>query len=226
MWSDFTAIALFAAFAETSNAFVPSHRQSGASSLKMSELDGMVGLSVEVGGKVWDPLNLNEYVPAEHARATELANGRSAMLANVGWFWPKLVGTFDSQDVTTTDPIDAIMQADPQWWAQFIILCGTVEAWKYKESMKEGKSSTGGGEPVVDYLKGYPADEAARRDMELKELKNGRLAMIGFASYLSAHFIPGSVPFLPASPQEGQSLEAKPEEELVETSFCCLANYQ
>ena len=198
MMRSVSAFTLLVATAGTCNAFVQPSSKSTTSSLKMSELDGMVGVDVETGNKIFDPLGLNEYIPAEAARATELANGRSAMLANVGWFWPKVVGTFDSNDVTTTDPIDAIMQADPQWWAQFIILCGVFESWKYKESMKEGKSSTGGGEPVVDYMRGYPKDEAGRRAMELKELKNGRLAMIGFASYLSAHFIPGSVPFLPS----------------------------
>jgi len=30
------------------------------------------------------------------------------------------------------------------------------------------------------------------------ELKNGRLAMLAFASYISAYYIPGSVPALPA----------------------------
>lgn len=119
------------------------------------------------------------------------------MLATVGWLWPKFVGTFDSQDVTTTDPVGAIMQADPQWWAQFIIFCGTIEAYKYREGLN-GKSSTGGGEPVIDWAKGYPADEAGRRDIELKELKNGRLAMLSIAAFFSAKFIPGSVPLMPA----------------------------
>ena len=123
--------------------------------------------------------------------------GRSAMLATVGWFWPQVVGTFNSDDVTTTDPIKAIGEASPQWWAQFVILCGVIEAYKYKEALN-GKSWTHGGTPVFDYLKGYPDDEAKRRDIELKELKNGRLAMIGFASFVSAHYIPGSVPGLPA----------------------------
>ena len=155
----------------------------------------MICRSINFKKKQWDPLELSDYVPPTWARQAELANGRSAMLATVGWFWPAQVGMFDSNDVTTTDPIDAILQADPQWWAQFIILCGTFEAYKYKQGLT-GKSSTGGGEPVVDYLKGYPKDEEGRKAMELKELKNARLAMIGIASFVSAHFIPGSVPFL------------------------------
>jgi len=169
------------------------------SPLKASDLDGLVGADVETGGVIWDPMNLNEYLPADHARATELANGRVAMLANIGWFWPKYVGTFASTDVTTVDPINAIGQADFQWWAQFILLCGTIEAWKYNQSNKPNKSSTGGvGEPVVDWSGLYPKDDEARKLMQLRELKNGRLAMLGIASYMSAHFIPNSVPFLPA----------------------------
>jgi hypothetical protein len=90
----------------------------------------------------YDPWGMNQWVPADYARKAELANGRSAMLATVGWVWPKWFGLFDSNDVTTTDPIDAIMQADPQWWAQFIIFCGTIEAWKYNAELN-GKSFVG-----------------------------------------------------------------------------------
>ena len=118
------------------------------------------------------------------------------MLANVGWFFPKLVGTFDSDDVTTTDPIEAIFQADPQWWAQFLLLCGVIEFYKYKQE-QSGKSFTGEGAPVLDYAKQWDKmDDEQKKDMRMKELKNGRLAMIGFASYVAAYFIPGSVPLL------------------------------
>jgi len=141
----------------------------------------------------FDPLGLSDYVPTDWARRAELSNGRSAMLATVGWFFPKIFGTFNSQDVTTNDPIDAILQADPQWWAQFIILCGVFESYKYNAEL-EGKSFVGAGEPAVDYLKLYPTDAKAREDMKLKELKNARLAMIGIAGLVSNHFIPGSCP--------------------------------
>ena len=137
----------------------------------------------------FDPLNLSDYVPLDWARRAELSNGRSAMLATVGWFFPKVFGTFDSQDVTTTDPIDAILQADPQWWAQFILLCGVFETWKYKAEL-DGKSFLGGAEPAVDYLKLWPTDPAKQEEMRIKELKNARLAMIGIAGLVSNHVRP------------------------------------
>jgi hypothetical protein len=115
------------------------------------------------------------------------------MLATVGWFFPKVFGTFASQDVTTTDPIDAILQADPQWWAQFFVICGVFENWKYNQELN-GKSFLGGPEPAVDYLKLWPKDAKGQEEMRTKELKNGRLAMIGIAGLVSNHFIPGSCP--------------------------------
>ena len=36
--------------------------------------------------------------------------------------------------------------------------------------------------------------DAQKDEMRLKELKNGRLAMIAMAAYTSEHWIPGSVP--------------------------------
>lgn len=120
------------------------------------------------------------------------------MLANVGWFWPQIVGTFKSDDVTTTDPIEAILQADPQWWAQFLLICGVFESYKYTQELN-GKSFVGEGEPVVDWLRQWDKlSDKQKEEMRMKELKNGRLAMIGFASYVAAYFIPGSVPGLTA----------------------------
>jgi hypothetical protein len=143
-------------------------------------------------------MNLSDWIPVEYARKAELSNGRSAMLATVGWFFPAVVGTFQSDDVTTTDPIDAIMQADPQWWAQFIIFCGLIEAIKYRAEL-EGKSYIGEGDAAIDYMRFWGGmSDADKQVMRTKELKNGRLAMIGFASFVSAHFIPGSVPVLPS----------------------------
>ena len=137
-----------------------------------------------------------QWAPAEYLRKAELSNGRSAMLATVGWFWPSVVGTFASDDVTTTDPWEAIWQADPQWWAQFIVFCGVIESIKYRAEL-EGKSYTGDGPAAIDWSGSWEKlDAAQKEEMREKELKNGRLAMIGFASLVSSAIIPGSVPFL------------------------------
>ncbi len=115
------------------------------------------------------------------------------MLANVGWLFPKLIGTF-AGPIDTTDPIVAASKADPQWWAQFILLCGTIEAVKYRAEL-EGKSYTGevDKDAAIDWAKQWgKLDKSAREDIAMKELKNGRLAMIGIASYAANYFIPVS----------------------------------
>jgi hypothetical protein len=190
--------AIIATLVGSAAAFAPAPvaRVESSSLSYAKELDSMAGVSNEVGGKVWDPLGLSDYVPTDWARRAELSNGRSAMLATVGYFFPKVFGTFDSTDVTTTDPIDAILQADPQWWAQFVVLCGVFETWKYKQEL-QGKSFLGGAEPAVDYLKLWPEDAAKQEELKLKELKNARLAMIGIAGLVSNHLLPGSCPVPP-----------------------------
>uniref|UniRef100_A0A7S2R2M8 Plastid light harvesting protein n=1 Tax=Eucampia antarctica TaxID=49252 RepID=A0A7S2R2M8_9STRA len=182
--------------ASSAAAFAPATKSASMTALKASDYDSMIGIDVETGKKFFDPWGLSGYIPAKWAREAELSNGRSAMLATVGYVFPAYFGTFDSTDVTTTDPIDAILQADPQWWAQFILLCGAFEGVKYRCAL-EGKTFTGIGEPAVDYANLYPKEEAKRADMHLKELKNGRLAMIGIAGFVSNHFIPGAVPGAP-----------------------------
>jgi hypothetical protein len=139
-------------------------------------------------------MGVAEWAPAEHLRKAELSNGRSAMLATVGWVWPKLVGTFNSDDVTSTDPLEAFTQADPQWWAQFIIFCGTIEAIKWRGE-QEGKSYTGDGPAVIDWSGQWSKmNDKQKADIRDKELKNGRLAMIGIAGFLANEVIPGACP--------------------------------
>lgn len=54
------------------------------------------------------------------------------------------------------------------------------------------------GEFSYDPTNFYKKSTQAKKDnMQLQELKNGRLAMIAMAAYTSEHWIHGAVPFLP-----------------------------
>lgn len=145
----------------------------------------------------FDPIGFAQWAPVEHLRKAELANGRSAMLATVGWVFPKF-WTFEGP-VTTTDPVKAFFESDIQWWAQFVIFCAVIEGIKYRGEM-EGKSFTGdiGKEAALDWTSNWnKMDDSRKEDMAIKEIKNGRLAMIGIASFAANYFLPGSVPGLP-----------------------------
>lgn len=179
------------------SAFVPASQSTTSRvQLNAADLETLRGVGPETGGKVFDPWELAQWAPLDHLRKAELANGRSAMLAVVGWSFPK-IWTLPGP-VETTDPIEAFLKADPQWWAQFIIFCATIEGIKYRGEM-EGKSFTGeiDKEACIDWTNRWATmDDAQKEDMAMKELKNGRLAMIGMAGYLSSVLIPGSVPLL------------------------------
>lgn len=143
-------------------------------------------------------MGVADMAPLDHLRKAELANGRSAMLATVGWFFPK-IWTFPGGPITTTDPIKAHLEADNQWWAQFIVFCAVIEGIKLRGEM-EGKSYTGeiGKEAALDWTgKWAKMNDAQKEDMAMKELKNGRLAMIAWAGFVANYFIPGSCPVPP-----------------------------
>mmetsp|Transcript_24162 Transcript_24162/g.26958 ORF Transcript_24162/g.26958 Transcript_24162/m.26958 type:complete len:196 (-) Transcript_24162:206-793(-) len=179
------------------SAFVPTSQSiSSPTQLNAVDLETLRGIGPETGSKVWDPLELAQWAPLDHLRKAELANGRSAMLAVVGWSFPTF-WTFEGP-VKTTDPVKAFLKADMQWWAQFIIFCAVIEGIKYRGEM-EGKSFTGeiDKDACVDWTGRWAVmDDKQKEDMAVKELKNGRLAMIGMAGYLASILIPGSVPLL------------------------------
>lgn len=54
-----------------------------------ASLEAIGGYDVETGGKAFDPLNLCKYIPAETLRKYEVVHCRVAMLACVGYAWPR-----------------------------------------------------------------------------------------------------------------------------------------
>ena len=148
----------------------------------------MPGVSIETGDTVWDPMNLAQWRDPAEMRECELKNGRAAMLAVVGWIWPQVFGLWAANDVTTTDPIAAIGQVNELAWVQILAACGMVEAADYNFK------KTGSTKPFFDPLGFCPSDKAGFEKMQLRELKNARMAMITFAGLVVHHYVPSAVP--------------------------------
>jgi len=157
------------------------------------------GVSTEIPGKgAWDPLGLAQWRSPYQLRACELKNGRVAMLACVGWVWPQVVGTFPTDVVKTTDPVECLTAVPFVVWAQIVVLCGVMEAAEYNWA-RGILAEPFGFDPTkifFDPAKVYPADAKGQEEMQLKELKNGRMAMIAFAGLVTHHFMPDAVPLL------------------------------
>jgi len=179
----------FALLLSGAAAFAPAPARRTGTQLKAA-LNDMPGYDIETSGKPFDPMGLAEYAPLDFLRQAELKHGRVAMLAWVGWLAPEVTGILPAGDITSAHAWDALAQCDPQGWFQIVGLCGIIEASQWRH---ESSKTT----PFWDPAGVAPKDEKEMARMQLKELKNGRAAMIGIAAAAAAHYIPGSVPGFP-----------------------------
>ncbi|KAK7242317.1 chlorophyll A-B binding protein [Aureococcus anophagefferens] len=159
---------------------------------RVSKVSATLG-DIPGGDEIWDPLELAQWRDVEELRATELANGRAAMLAFVGWIWPQVFGLWKGGPVTSSDPIAALTEVPTVAWVQFIVFCGAIEANRlnYDRGLERDTSKV-----FFDPLGLYPEDAEGQARMQLAELKNARTAMIGFAAVFVHHFMPAAVPGL------------------------------
>jgi len=175
----------------------------------------MEGTGPETGGKVFDPIGLSKIASEETLawyRAAELKHSRVAMAAVTGWAWVSSGGalfpgylsieegiTFESLGRDGYAAWDAVPDSGK---AQIIGVVGVLE-WLGEASVKPHymMGGTPGQIPLLwdplGFTKKLSPEQLARK--RTAELKNGRLAMIGVMSLVSAHFIPDSVPLLPAN---------------------------
>ena len=158
---------------------------------------GLVGSDVEVPD--WDPFKLSDGRSAETLswyRAAELKHARICMLACLGlWTQPGLHlpdPVFDS-----TGGIGALQKLGeerPEAIFQIVAAIAAVETFTL---FKDGQGEAGdlGWDPL-ELQKYFKMDDASNREaMQLKELKNGRLAMIGASAMLVQEGITGYGPY-------------------------------
>ncbi|EOD40228.1 light harvesting protein [Emiliania huxleyi CCMP1516] len=173
----------------------------------------MEGTGPETGGQVFDPIGLSKIASSETLawyRAAELKHGRIAMAAVTGWAWvssggPLFPGYISVEQGITFESLGrdgyAAWDATPEnGKAQILGIVGLLEI--LGESAIKPHYMAGGTPGKIPLLwdpLGFTAKLSSEvlAEKRVSELKNGRLAMIGVMSLVSAHFIPNSVPLLP-----------------------------
>ena len=165
-----------------------------------------LGVGPETGGVMWDPAGFGKLASPttmKWFRASELKHGRVAMLATLGWAWQSNGGgQIPFPLASGLAPLSAKpLEANAQLWnmasgmgfIQIIAVCGIIEL--VTEATGTHYMSPGGN-GYIDIF-GYSKSGEDLSELQTQELKNGRLAMIGIISFISACLIPDSVPGYP-----------------------------
>lgn len=213
---------ILALLLSSASAFAPSTTSStSTSSLSASSINDAFGVSVETGNKC-PPLGakiLEDASPEalKWFQNAEIKHGRIAMVATIG-FWVQKSGihmplylgpnTADQwllssstgitfADVSAAAPLDAIQMVPMAGWLQIFFAAGAFESAAYYRQWVEGEGKVPGdyGYDPLGFTKregGFDSEEIKR--LRLNEIKNGRLAMMTIAAWVSSEVIPGSFP--------------------------------
>lgn len=149
-----------------------------------------------VGDVGFDPLGVSNYVPMDYLREAELKHARICMLAWTGWVavdlgmrvYPVPEGL---EGVTAATAHNAAVSQGGM--GQIFLGIGVLEmvSWLSVSAMLQGSGRAPGDFSFgADFLKGK--SEAQVEAMKLKEIKNGRLAMMAFSGVVTQSILNGS----------------------------------
>jgi len=183
-------------------------------------LQTMVGADVEIGdGKPWDPFGLAKlydrnfdfnyamtYPHVQFLREAEIKHGRVAMLAFVGILAKSAYTIPGYPDIQEWDKAYGVIMSGGGRTAAEV---GIAQIWLFTMVMEGkffpsdawvGQMEREPGDIGFDPLGFTKSPNFDMKAMQLKELKNGRLAMLAVAALASALKVPGAVPGLAALP--------------------------
>lgn len=135
-----------------------------------SKLDGS-----RIGDVGFDPLYLSDYIDLDYAAAGELKNGRVAMLACLGMLVQEFVHLPNAM-FAEANPIKAVYSVPVEGWIQILLAITIVELVTFKKTYESGGDL--GFDPLNMMAKGNI------EELKLKELKNGRLAMLASIGFI------------------------------------------
>jgi Chlorophyll A-B binding protein len=151
-----------------------------------------------VGDAGFDPLALSEWFDIKWMRESELKHGRAAMLATVGFVvqeyvtLPGMTHVDDSNQAPAAAGISAMLQ--------IVFGLGVLEWWSNKGKvtmmdMFEDESREPGNFGFDPLGLGKNKSKEQMADLELKEIKNGRLAMLAIGGMIHHNWVTGDALF-------------------------------
>jgi len=143
-----------------------------------------------VGDVGFDPLRFSDFVPMDYLREAELKHGRVCMLAWTGFVAVDMGARIYPlpeayQGLTSVTAHDSLVTNGAM--GQLLLWIGLVEmvSWISISQMLQGSGREAGdfGLDPLGFLADKSEDEVNR--MKLRELKNGRLAMVAFSAVIT-----------------------------------------
>jgi len=147
-----------------------------------------------VGDVGFDPLGFTEILPIEWLREAEIKHARVTMLAFVGFIFTDFFH-LPGFDYTTLEAHDACVASGAM--SQLLLWIGLLEvvgAIGVDQTLRGSGREPGdfGFDPI-----GFGSDPEKLKDLQMKELANGRLAMFAFSGVVTQSVLTGnSFPYL------------------------------
>eukprot|EP00608_Synchroma_pusillum_P003883 CAMPEP_0198425322 /NCGR_PEP_ID=MMETSP1452-20131203/4447_1 /TAXON_ID=1181717 /ORGANISM="Synchroma pusillum, Strain CCMP3072" /LENGTH=213 /DNA_ID=CAMNT_0044145677 /DNA_START=79 /DNA_END=720 /DNA_ORIENTATION=+ len=169
-------------------------RRAGPLSMSKDFAGGLNGVATEIGSAGFDPLELARTADEETLlwyRAAELKHGRVCMLASAGLIVQGLY-TLPDPVFSETNPFAAVVKVyneRPGAWLQIGLVIAAVEV--LGASIQQ---YTAPGDLGWDPLGLKPEDPEEFEELQLKELKNGSLAMLATAGMMTQSYLTGQSP--------------------------------
>jgi len=147
-----------------------------------------------VGDVGFDPLGFTEILPLAWLREAEIKHCRVSMLAVVGFIFTDFY-TLPGFEYTTLEAHDAGVASGSM--SQLLLWIGLLEVFSFIgiDQMLRG-SGREAGDYGFDPI-GFGSDPAKLKDLQMKELANGRLAMFAFGGVVTQSVLTGNTfPYL------------------------------
>ena len=155
--------------------------------------------SVFIGNKGFDPLNCSTNISTlRRYREAEIKHGRLAMLGSVGWplaeiYHPYISNLMNKENLlTSSGKVPSLLNGgldkiNPVFFMAIIIFTATLDSTSIAKNYNIDSVP---GDLGFDPLNIYTTNNVKNKsELELKELNNGRLAMLAITYYAISEFI-------------------------------------